>query len=284
MTEKIVSKGNRPIYILTKECIIKLHGILCDYSDSTLGEERVSPRGVKNEGMLESAIGRQKIGFGDTLKYSDNFSSAATLTFGLVKNHAFHNGNKRTAFLSLIQHLHCNEYMLKSDIDNDQLYNLFLAIAENKNAYQIHSIFGDSLVSKGTPNLNGDDLTIWTISKYFRKLSIKKDKYIRKYIPYKELIQILKNHKIDIQVNGNHIKLTKYNYVLGVRVTKQKIRNFTINQNKEQVSIGLLNSIRNEFELKKDDGFDSSSLYTSDNFINNEITKFKKLIYRLAKT
>lgn len=54
--------------------------------------------GLRDEGMLESALGRplQKINYED----ADVFAVAAAYLFGLVKNHPFIDGNKRTAFLA----------------------------------------------------------------------------------------------------------------------------------------------------------------------------------------
>ena len=64
------------------------------------------PDGIRDRGMLESAIGRaqNKFAYGN----SDLASLAATYAFGIAKNHPFIDGNKRAAFASIIVFLGLN--------------------------------------------------------------------------------------------------------------------------------------------------------------------------------
>ncbi len=54
--------------------------------------------GLHDEGLLESALSRplQKMNYAN----AEQFEIAAAYLFGLVKNHPFIDGNKRTAFLA----------------------------------------------------------------------------------------------------------------------------------------------------------------------------------------
>ncbi|MGE0024429.1 MAG: type II toxin-antitoxin system death-on-curing family toxin [Hyphomicrobium sp.] len=75
---------------LTKEQVIRMHA-----------EQLVifgGPAGLRDEGMLESALGRprNKWAFGET----DNAVLAAAYAFGIARNHPFVDGNKRAAFLA----------------------------------------------------------------------------------------------------------------------------------------------------------------------------------------
>jgi death-on-curing protein len=72
----------------------------------------VDTPGPRDFGLLESAIARQQTGARHVLKYDTLYSNAATLTFGLCCNHPFHNGNKRTALISMIAHLEKNGHTL----------------------------------------------------------------------------------------------------------------------------------------------------------------------------
>ena len=56
--------------------------------------------GIRDEGLLESAVDRprNKFAFGDTKSL---FVLAASYAFGIARNHAFVDGNKRTALLSI---------------------------------------------------------------------------------------------------------------------------------------------------------------------------------------
>jgi death on curing protein len=64
------------------------------------------PPGIRDRGMLESALGRaqNKWAYGET----DLASLAAAYAFGIARNHPFVDGNKRAALLSLITFLGLN--------------------------------------------------------------------------------------------------------------------------------------------------------------------------------
>ncbi len=85
--------------------------------------------GLMSPGQLEASIAlpRQTM-FGEEL-YPDLFSKAAILFYLLVKNHAFVDGNKRTAALALIEFLERNGYTL--DATNDELYQFTIDVASS---------------------------------------------------------------------------------------------------------------------------------------------------------
>ncbi len=62
--------------------------------------------GLRDDGLLESALGRPKnlAAYGEP----DVFDLAAAYAFGIVRNHPFVDGNKRTAFLTAILFLSLN--------------------------------------------------------------------------------------------------------------------------------------------------------------------------------
>ncbi len=66
--------------------------------------------------------------FGQEL-YPDLVSKAAILFYLLVKNHAFVDGNKRTAALALIEFLERNGYTLNAA--NDELYQFTIDVASS---------------------------------------------------------------------------------------------------------------------------------------------------------
>ena len=83
--------------------------------------------GILNQGALESALAApQQTMFGDDL-YSDIASKAGILFYLLVKNHAFMDGNKRTAVACLLRFLRINDYRLKAT--EDELYQLTMDVA-----------------------------------------------------------------------------------------------------------------------------------------------------------
>lgn len=77
--------------------------------------EDMAQAGVKDLALLESAVFRpQQTVFGEDA-YPSLFLKATVMADSLVKNHYFHNGNKRTAFLMLKSFLRINGYYLKME-------------------------------------------------------------------------------------------------------------------------------------------------------------------------
>jgi death on curing protein len=66
--------------------------------------------GILNQGLLESALARPQNLY--AYKRADLFALAASYGYGIAKNHAFIDGNKRTAFLVLFTFLKVNGWHL----------------------------------------------------------------------------------------------------------------------------------------------------------------------------
>jgi death-on-curing protein len=65
------------------------------------------PDGIRDQGMLESALGRpiNKFAYGET----DLATLAAAYAFGIARNHPFVDGNKRAAFGAMFVFLGLND-------------------------------------------------------------------------------------------------------------------------------------------------------------------------------
>lgn len=81
------------ITFLTKEEVISAHYFLMKKMKDA------DQAGVKDHGLLESAVHRPRQSVFGEDAYPNLFEKAAALLESLVKNHCFHNGNKRTAYL-----------------------------------------------------------------------------------------------------------------------------------------------------------------------------------------
>ena len=86
--------------------------------------------GVRSFNLLTSAICRQICGYNGRRKYTDNIEICATLFFGLVKNHAFHDGNKGTALLTLLAQLQSYNYYPIAKIN--EFEKLVLSVADDR--------------------------------------------------------------------------------------------------------------------------------------------------------
>lgn len=96
-------KNSIPGAYLSEYDVMKAHYYLSDYFLSEGEEVRF---GILNYDMLSSAVYRQTVSFGDVEKWKQPIEKFATLLYGLTKDHAFNDGNKRTAFLCLLMGLH----------------------------------------------------------------------------------------------------------------------------------------------------------------------------------
>ena len=87
--------------------------------------------GVRDLGLVESAVARPEASFDGQDLYTDIFDKAAALLQSLLKNHPFVDGNKRTALTSAGVFLKNNGWKLKNtnkeevvfavDVDNKHL-------------------------------------------------------------------------------------------------------------------------------------------------------------------
>ena len=86
--------------------------------------------GVRDEGLLDSALARphQLHAYGDPPP--DIAALAASLAYGLARNHPFVDGNKRTAAVACETFVMLNGATL--DVDDLTLYPVYLALAEGR--------------------------------------------------------------------------------------------------------------------------------------------------------
>lgn len=71
--------------------------------------------GIRDLGLIESAVARPQASFGGVDLYVSIFDKAATLLQSLLKNHAFVDGNKRTSLTSSGLFLKINGYNLMNN-------------------------------------------------------------------------------------------------------------------------------------------------------------------------
>jgi len=95
-----------------------------------VSESEVGPNLLKDFGLLESAVMRcQQSVFGEDA-YPDIHSKAAALFHSLARNHAFYDGNKRTAVVSLVLFYGLNGWAL--EIEQGEMVALAVDVAEGQ--------------------------------------------------------------------------------------------------------------------------------------------------------
>jgi death-on-curing protein len=88
--------------------------------------------GVRDMGLLESALAMPQAGFRGEYFHTDIFEMAAACLFHIVKNHPFVDGNKRGGAATALVFLELNGRDV--DASNEALVQITLAVAEGKAA------------------------------------------------------------------------------------------------------------------------------------------------------
>ena len=86
--------------------------------------------GIRDENLLESALARPKNLFAYGERGSDLPTLAAAYAFGIAKNHAFNDGNKRTAMVVALTFLKLNGLDLAAS--PDERYEKFEGLASGR--------------------------------------------------------------------------------------------------------------------------------------------------------
>lgn len=268
------------IEFLSEKDVENIHNSLV--IDAANSNDPIFPPGVKSQNLLISAVSRQTVGIGDKLKYDDPISNAATLCYGICCNHPLHNGNKRTALVSLLCHLDKNGITFTDKATQEILYSFMLKIA------------GHSLVPKKKLKKVHDhsDMEIAMMTEWIRRRTRKIAKGERS-LSYPELERLLAHHDLHFENHRNNtVEVVRYQ-------TKVKYKGFW--RKGEQVetrdrvatipywpgrTVGknLTKSIRKQAGLTHQNGFDSAMFYGNETSPDDFIQKYKKVLSRLAKT
>ncbi len=114
--------------------------------------------GLRDQGLLESALAQPEAGFGGDYLHADVFEMAAAYLFHLVMNHPFVDGNKRVGAVAARTFLTLNGWRL--DLPPDELYDLVIAVTEGRaDKSAVAATFRGSAVRLGGDADNADDAT-----------------------------------------------------------------------------------------------------------------------------
>ena len=86
--------------------------------------------GIRDKGLLESAVATPQASFGGDYVHTDIFEMAAAYLFHIVKNHPFIDGNKRAGAMAAFVFLKLNKLTLVAD--ENQFERIVLSVAESK--------------------------------------------------------------------------------------------------------------------------------------------------------
>jgi len=110
--------------------VLVIHFVVIDSYFSEFNDEENEQRGVKDASLFQSALFEPQQTFNQQDLYPDVLSKAAVYLRSFALNHAFHNGNKRTALMAMIVFLDINGYEIVTKPKN--LYRLAVTVVKTK--------------------------------------------------------------------------------------------------------------------------------------------------------
>lgn len=110
----------------SKEKILLLHQIMAQATGGSIG--------VRDEGLLESALEAAFSGFGGVEFYPTKEEKGARLGYNLISNHAFVDGNKRIGMYVMLTFLEVNG--IHMDCTNEDVVHAGLSVADGNMDYE----------------------------------------------------------------------------------------------------------------------------------------------------
>ena len=111
---------------ITKNIVLFLYKKMVNATGGTVG--------IRDEGMLESALEAPYQSFDSIELYPTIIEKAARLGYGLTSNHPFVDGNKRIGIYVMLVFLEINGIVI--DFNDDEIVNLSLQIAAGCYKYE----------------------------------------------------------------------------------------------------------------------------------------------------
>jgi death-on-curing protein len=256
--------------------VLKAHFLIADYFYQ--GDEGLGGIGPRDLQLLHSALYRQHVGFGGSVKWTYKFDICATLFFGLIKNHAFHDANKRTAFLVCLYHL--QKLGRCADAPQKDFENLTVDIAENQlSKYPRFKTF----IKKKIKNPE-----ILFISDFLKRKTRDIDKRFYS-VTYQQLKTILNNYGFSLEnPHGNTIDIVQLEekrslFGFGQKKTVvTKLGQIGFPGWKSQVGKGAIHTSREVTGLIPDKGFDSQTFFKGSDQMQSLVDEYKGPLLRLA--
>ena len=114
---------SEPVWVEREDCLAMHEKLL---------ERFGGLKGIRDEGLLESALNKPRHLF--SYGKPTVFEMAASYAVGIVKNHPFLDGNKRTGFVAAALFIEANGYLFQATEEEAVLETLALAAGENTEA------------------------------------------------------------------------------------------------------------------------------------------------------
>ena len=186
---------------LSKKQIVLLHNIIYERYGGDVG--------VLNENMLDSALQTPFQTFGGEELIPETRDKIVRLAYGLIKNHAFRDGNKRIGALVLLMLLELNGYHVKAT--NAEFADIIMGVAASeKDEDDLLNWVEAHLISAIEQRLNATGIRLRICEKHtpeeiektleaIYETGVRPDQYEENTCEsLDELINFCKNNKVDV--------------------------------------------------------------------------------------
>lgn len=266
---------------LSVEEVLRVHDALV--RDFAQANDPISPPGVKSRDLLESAVSRQRTASGGRLKYPDPISNAATLLYGICSDHPFHNGNKRTALVSMLVHLDKNK-LSPYETSQDELFYMIMQVAMHTIGIRIPPKRKDSSVPRRDADEEVKAIAEWIAGRTARVVRGERR------ITYRELRQILTRFNYSMENPDNNsidiIKCEKGKKGFLLKkptITTKRIGSIPYPGDTAEVSLKVIKNLRTMTRLTEENGIDSASFYDEAVIIDSFVNRYRTMLRRLAR-
>lgn len=256
--------------LITLDDVLRGHYLLMNYFVEE--GEPIGVFGPRDANLLPSAVYRQSTGFSGRSKWSNPVEQCASLFYGMIMNHPFHDGNKRTALLMALFGL------LRLQRTPTAKQKEFELLALRTAANELHCY-------SGFPK-KGDDCEVLFIADFFRRNTRRQDK--RYYvITYADLDKTLRKHGFWLEgPHDNHVVVTKKEVVsrlfgLRPKTHDRKILSIGCPRWSAQINQKALKSVLRATGLIPENGYDSQVLFKDAEPINALIDIYRDPLRRL---
>ena len=187
--------------------------------------------------------------------------AAAALMHSLIHDHPFHNGNKRTALVSVLVFFDKNGWTLVAD--EDDLYDYFLQVGA-------HGIVDAGAVTSA----EYADAEVAEISQWLAQHT-KRTEHRHKPMQFRQLRQILNSYNCSMSSGSTGSKMNIRRGELKTQIGfagKSRV-----------VDASAIGKVRRDLQLDEDHGYDTDMFYNAEKRLPAFITKYRKTLDRLAK-
>lgn len=264
---------------VTIEDALKAHVLLLDTFSRDAGEG-VGGVGPRSMPLLASAIDRQNVGLGSASKWSSVFEWSATTFFGMIKNHPFFDGNKRTALLlALVQLYRAKRTPASAQRDFE---SLAVATAASKLDEYDPKRFASYAKKCSRP-----DADVLYIADRFRAWTRQADKEIY-IVTFTELDRLLRKFGYRLgKPDNNYIDVikteTKRRYLIGRKMqVDTTVTNIGFPSWKKEVGASTLAMVRKACHLTPEHGIDSAVFFRDFEPMQSLIDIYYEPLRRLA--